>query len=278
MDLGLGCEGAQGFGDLYEGFFGLGSGEIERREQSDDLGTARDGENAGFVKSDDGLEGRCFFGGLETRDDFLVLKFDPNHETHAANRFDDVWEFGSEVFKFCMEPSAEPASVIGEAISLNDFEDFEGDGAAERGSAVGCSVGAWPKKILEGFAHPEGTHGEPTAQGFGHGDTIGQKGFSPGHPFERALETLESAGSEMTALNAVDEQEQLFFVAELSQTEEVVGRGGSDAAFALDSFDEDRDGGRGERLVDCVKVIERDMAETGYHGFEALFDFVLTGG
>lgn len=98
MDLGLGCEGAQGFGDLYEGFLGLVSGEIERWEQSDDLGTAWDGENAGFVKSDDGLEGGGFVGALETRDEIPIVQLDADHETHAANRFDDVGEFGSEFF------------------------------------------------------------------------------------------------------------------------------------------------------------------------------------
>src|SRR4030095_11534354 len=90
--------------------------------------------------------------------------------------------------------------------------------------------------------HPECTDRESASQRFGHRDGIGKKLLTAGNSLEDPLKTLETAGAEKPALQAVHHQEQATFVAEFPKTQEIFWlRRVDPPALTLDAFDEDRD-------------------------------------
>ena len=103
------------------------------------------------------------------------------------------------------------------------------------------------------------------------------RNFSPPGTFQDALKTLESAAAEMAALHAVHEQQQLLFVAQLAQAEEVLRGGGHHAAFALDALDHNGGCRRRERGAHGGEIIVRNLAETGHLRLKALLDLLLAG-
>ena len=62
--------------------------------------------------------------------------------------------------------------------------------------------------------------------------------------FQDSLETLEPAGAKMPILDPVHQEQQTALVAKLALPKQVLGIGGGDTAFALDSFNQN---GRGSR-------------------------------
>ena len=89
---------------------------------------------------------------------------------------------------------------------------------------------------------------------------------------------METPGPEVAVLHPIDEEQEVLFVAELAEAQEVIRGGGSDAAFALNGFNED--GGRGGRqgVAQGVEVVVRDLPEAGEHRLEAFLDLLLAGG
>ena len=80
----------------------------------------------------------------------------------------------------------------------------------------------------------------------------------------------------MAGLHFIEEQKDILFVAELSQTEKIFRRRGSNSAFALDRFHQDRRGLRRHRGAHRVEIVEWHLAEAGHHRLETLFDLFLT--
>ena len=108
--------------------------------------------------------------------------------------------------------------------------------------------------------------------------SIGQETFPAWNPFHDALETLEAPAAEMAALDSIHHEQQFFLVAQLAQAEQIFGCGWGHAAFALDSFDENRNGGRTDGVAHGLQVVVRHMAKTLNHRLKTLFDLVLAGG
>ena len=173
--------------------------------------------------------------------------------------------FRGECLQAALEIVADLARVVGQLLALDHLQYLQGDRAGERRAAISRAVGACAQQIGVGRAHPERADGEPAAQRLGHRDAVRQELLAARHAFEDALKALETAGAEMAALHAVHEQQQLLLVAQLAQAEQVFGRGGHHAAFALDAFDHDG-GGRGrERGAHGGEVVVRHLPEAGHH-------------
>ena len=96
--------------------------------------------------------------------------------------------------------------------------------------------------------------------------------------FQNPLKTLEPAGAIMSALHAVQEQQQLFLVAQRAQAEQIFRRGRRDAAFALHALNHDGDGRGRNRVARGGQIIERNVPETRRRRLETFFDLVLAGG
>ena len=81
----------------------------------------------------------------------------------------------------------------------------------------------------------------------------------------------------MSALHAIQEQQQFFLVAQRAQSEQVFGRGRRDATFALHAFHHDGDGRGRNRVARGGQIIERDVPEARRCRLETLLDLVLAG-
>ena len=79
----------------------------------------------------------------------------------------------------------------------------------------------------------------------------------------------------MARLDLVQQQQDPALVTKLSQAEKIIGRRGRDPALALDRFDQDRRGLRRDGRAHRVEIVERNLAKTGHHRFETLFNFLL---
>ena len=186
--------------------------------------------------------------------------------------------FRASCSQAALEKVADLARVVGQLLALDHLEYLQGDRAGERRAAVSGAVRARAEQIGVGRPHPERAHGESAAQRLGHRDAVRQELLAARHAFEDALEALEAAGAEMPALHAVHEQQQLLFVAQLAQAEQVFRRGGRHAAFALDAFD--HDGGRRgrKRGAHGGQVVVGHLPEARHHRLKALLDLLLAGG
>jgi hypothetical protein len=215
----------------------------------------------------------------------LILgpEFKTLHEADSAGGGEEVGEFLEPTVQAGLQPVSGMTDVIAEIFLSDDLKDPEGDGAAEWIATVGGSVGAWSEQVGEiqamGLAaDPECADGESTAEGFGHGDAIWKELISAGQAFEDSLEALEASGTEVAALNTVEEEEQAVLVAEIPEAGEILGGGWGNPALALDSLDQNGSGGRGDGVGGGIEIIEGDMAEAGDERAESLFDLVLPGG
>src|SRR5262249_44658066 len=95
--------------------------------------------------------------------------------------------------------------------------------------------------------------------------------------FEDALKTLEATRAKMSTLHAIHKQKQFLFVAKTAQSEQILRGGGCYTAFALDSFNHDRDGRGRNGLGHGIEIVVRHLAESRHDWFEAFFHFLLTG-
>src|SRR2546423_4397080 len=114
-------------------------------------------------------------------------------------------------------------------------------------------MSASPEQIGVRRAHPECANGETTSEGFSHGNSVRQEPIAARKAarlrgsiilFKDPLETLKTPGAEMAILHSVHEQEQVFFIAERAQSQQIVRGSGRDPALALDPFEQDRGGSR----------------------------------
>ena len=128
------------------------------------------------------------------------------------------------------------------------------------------------------LAHPERADGKSAAERLGHRDAVRQECVTPGNAFEDSLETLEPARAIVSALHAVQEQQQFLFIAQRAQAEQIFRRRGDDTALALDAFDQDGRRRRGDCGPRRREVVVRHMPETRDHRLEALLHLVLAGG
>ena len=81
----------------------------------------------------------------------------------------------------------------------------------------------------------------------------------------------------MSALNAVQEQQQLFLVAQRAQAEQIFGCGRGDAAFALHAFHQDGDGRRRNCVARGGQIIKWNVPEARRRRLETFLDLVLAG-
>ena len=266
-----------------EAFGELGLGQVEGGEEAHDVVAAGNGQEAHLVESVDHLQAGRLVGGGKGPDRFPILQFDALHEADAAGVADDVGILDDPPLEFGGEPVAGAPDVVGEVVAFDDLEDLERDGRGERRAAESGAMGARSEDVaqvdaVDLVAYPKGSDGKSTPEGLGHGKAVDAEVLGAGEAFEDALVALESAGAEVAALDGVDQQEESVFVAQGAETEQVIDGGRGDAPFALDAFDEDGGGGRGERFASRLEVVEGDVAEAGDEGVEALLHLVLSGG
>src|SRR5437867_9054818 len=81
----------------------------------------------------------------------------------------------------------------------------------------------------------------------------------------------------MSVLHAVHQKQEFVFIAELTQPQQILRCCSRDAAFALDRFNENCDGGWRNRVAHGLQFVEADMPKARRYWLEALLDFVLSG-
>ena len=88
---------------------------------------------------------------------------------------------------------------------------------------------------------------------------------------------MESARSEVPALHFIHEQQKVALVAQLAQAQQVFFCGRGDAAFALDSLDEESQPWKGRTAprATASRSLNGDLPETRRHRFKSLLDFGL---
>lgn len=82
----------------------------------------------------------------------------------------------------------------------------------------------------------------------------------------------------MAALHGIDHQQQVSFITERPEPEQVFRAGWRDAPFALDALDQHGCGGGSEGGPHGLQIVERHMPEARGHRLKALLHLVLTGG
>src|SRR5436309_3738429 len=96
--------------------------------------------------------------------------------------------------------------------------------------------------------------------------------------FENALKTLKPPRPKMPALHAVHEEEQLLFIAQAAQAEQVFGSCLCHASLALNAFNHDCNGRRRNGIAHCVEIVERRLPKARNHRLEAFPHLVLARG
>src|SRR5260370_12634223 len=91
--------------------------------------------------------------------------------------------------------------------------------------------------------------------------------------FQNPLETLKSAGAEMSVLNTVHQQQQVFLITELAQTQQEFGPGWRYAALALDTLDQDCGGGGGNRIPYGFQILIGHFPKARKHRLQPFFPF-----
>src|SRR5687767_10355655 len=102
----------------------------------------------------DELSGERFIRITECRN--ILREFDPDHQAEAANFRQHGWKFFCDTFETFLEIGADFSRVFIKALATDHLEDFEANGATERRATKRCSVGAGPKQVSVGLAHPKG--------------------------------------------------------------------------------------------------------------------------
>ncbi len=82
----------------------------------------------------------------------------------------------------------------------------------------------------------------------------------------------------MAALHAVHQEQQLLLVTQLAQPQQIVRRGGRDAAFALHAFNQNRHRRRGQRGAHRGEVVVRHMPEARHQRLKPALHLVLSRG
>src|SRR5262245_57455642 len=188
------------------------------------------------------LDGSRFVIGGQRLDRFFCDQLEAEYQAQPTNGADNLRIRRSQPLQLILKPSAEFPRVLCEPCALDNVEDTQRYGTAQRRSAERGAMRPRAKKARVLFAHPDRADGESTPQRLGHGDGIRQERLMTGDVFENALETLETAGAEVAALDAVHEEQEILLVAQLAQAQQIFRQGWSNTAFTLDAFDEN--GGR----------------------------------
>ena len=179
--------------------------------------------------------------------------------------------------QFVLEERADASRVVCEAFLLDDLKHLERHGTAERCATVGCTVGPGSEQFRVFLAYPKGSDRKAAPEGLGHGEPVWFKGFCALDSFESALEALESSGPEMTALDAVDQEQEAFFVAESPQAQEIFRGGWRDAALSLNSFDQNRHGCWRKGFPYGCQIVVGHVTEPRDHRFKSLLNLFLSG-
>ena len=184
--------------------------------------------------------------------------------------FDQVGMRVDDRGELLLEPQADRAHVLEEALVEDDVEHGDADRHRERIAAEGRAVRARRHAGRRLARRKAGADREAGAKALRERRDVGRDA----RPFVRE----EAAGAAHAGLDLVEDQEQAALVAEPAQVAQVLQRHRADAALALDRLDQDRRGLRPDRRLERLAVAERHLVEALDLRAEAFEIFRLAAG
>ena len=160
---------------------------------------------------------------------------------------------------------------VGEEVFLFDVvDDGDGDGAGQRASAEGGAVHAGVDGARGFFGAEDCAEGNAAGEGLGEGGDVGLNAV--------VLIGAPLAGAAHAGLNFIDDEQRAGGAGEGAGFGEELLREGTNAAFALDGFDEDGADFVGEFGAQIGNVVEADELDAGNDGAKGLAVLGLVGG
>src|SRR5438477_10399151 len=114
------------------------------------------------MQSVDNLKRRCFFHASKTRS--VRSKFQPDHQAEAAHLLQNRGKLPDQSRQFAFHEVSQLEGMIGQLIALDDFENLQGHGAAERRAAERRGMRSRRKDTRVLFAYPERANRKSAAQ------------------------------------------------------------------------------------------------------------------
>src|SRR5436190_6477740 len=204
-------------------------------------------------------------------------KLNSDQQTKAANFFQNCRIAADQRLQTFLHVSTERPCIFFKPVATDNLKNFEPDRTSQRCAPERAAVRPGREQIAVRCASPERAHGKTASDGLRPRNAVRLEILCTGRAFEQTLITGETTCSKIAALHLIDEQQEIFFVAEFAQTEEILRTNGLNSTLALDTLDQYR-GGRGRnRASNGLEIVETNMSETRNRGAEAFLYFLLTG-